>query len=383
MSYENEDILSAFLWRGNKFDAWLPLSQPNLLKEIAKLIEKSIPSNCTAICGLAKSGIPLSAYIASKLKIRLYLLSHKGDLKDENGNILEVVPVPPKDENIVLLDTHIKTGTTAFKAYAILKDKKVKPREIITVIDFKLKPFENVRVRRLNVISPITIFGNEDWVAKTLGTESKNISDIIQNGDFWRIPNVEDTRIHPVRRSRSKERLKPKIIDSELEKELWRFMAGSPGIGLYSLFLEPEVLNNAFQRALSEIKGRFEVLVTCGLHGVAFGVWLQQILHSDGLDVPLHCIDHCAPELRNHPDLEQLRGRNTLLFDSYISTGGHAFHAYEVCSELKAPPNIMLCLLDCDNTPNRNRVHSLLKKGLDILALTRGSAAPFSIKKTK
>jgi orotate phosphoribosyltransferase len=383
MNSDQVDIVKSFITDDGHFDSWRLCRFPRMIEKITECMVKYVDHHCDAICALAQSGIPIGSYLASKLCRPLYIVSHKDDIVDEHGRIMWVLPEIPSEKKIVMVDSHIKTGTTASHANTLLRKYGSEVLTLCTAVDFSLPNWKNARNVSIPVASICQIEGQEDWLVELLGVSNGTLAEIFGQTDFWSRVNNLPTEIPDFPRERPGADFAPRVFNDEVEKTLWKFMQESTGYGLYSLFLNPELLSDSFAKVLQTLDTYFDAVVACSLHGFVFAAWLLQILHSRGTDIPLYYLSHTARFLRNPPNSSVLEKKQVLLFDAIVRTGGHASYSYNICKTYGATPNAFLCLLDCDNTRNRARLHQLSTQGIRIMSLARASRAPDSLLRSR
>lgn len=335
-----------------------------------------IHEDCEAICALAQSGIPFGSYLASKLQKKFYLVSHKDDFVDWQGKRLPCLPERPALKRVVLVDSIIKTGSTAGKVCKLLRSWRAEPLQLITAVDFSIPQWRSNREFDIPLTSVCKVTGRDNRVATLLGLREEKVAVRLAQPDFWARANDLPVEVPEFLGQVSQARFAANILDEGLERALWDFLAESTGCGIYSLFLNPRMLANCFEKLLQKASLRFDALVACSLHAFPFAAWFLQILHGKGIGVPLYYLSHTARHLRNPPDAGCLSHRKVLLLDSSIRTGGHAGYAYNMCKMYESEPNALVCLLDYDNAESRHRLLDLSQKQLHVLSLARVTKAP-------
>jgi adenine/guanine phosphoribosyltransferase-like PRPP-binding protein len=219
--------------------------------------------------------------------------------------------------------------------------------------------------------------GTEPWLAALL-----RVSDVrtcIADDEFWNRSFEWPIEIESVEVNPTPEVIEAQLIDSELEADLWEFMAGPSGYGLYSLFSNPKMLSASLARTTNKLD-EFDAIVACSLHGMPFAVWLQRVLHEDAVAVPVFYVNHTARKSRALPTADSLKDKRVLLVDSVVRTGGHANYAFNVVRRLGGIPVGVFCILDYDNALERSRVAHLLQEGISqFFCLCRASRTPVHV----
>ena len=141
----SEEIISKYinLTISKKFiNPWGILNDLDYCEKLIDFFITKIDKNFDSACILADSGLPLGILIAIKLK-KPFCLHRKEAMNIENEKGIDqpyfIFPKPEKNQKILVIDSHINTGSTVEECIHRLKDDyKCKVTQIIAPINIKL-----------------------------------------------------------------------------------------------------------------------------------------------------------------------------------------------------------------------------------------------------
>lgn len=120
----------------NEYDVY---SDGILLGEIVErfeeIIKKKLDCDLDYIVGLGQSGIPLALLLSQKLNVKLLVLNEKAHKLPNSRDIIpSIEDANLTDKNVILCDSIVKSGFTAYQHSKILRERGVKQQFLISIV---------------------------------------------------------------------------------------------------------------------------------------------------------------------------------------------------------------------------------------------------------
>lgn len=120
----------------NEYDLYADSDLVSLIIDaFLNIINKELDNDIDFIIGLGQSGAPLAYLLAQELNKKVFILNEK-NIRLPNSRIF--LPEPEigelKGKKVLLCDSIMRSGYTAYKHYQILKSKKISKQYFITMI---------------------------------------------------------------------------------------------------------------------------------------------------------------------------------------------------------------------------------------------------------
>lgn len=347
----NDELLNLIVTQCMKIDEhdkrswseWRLCEDIRILDKVAQECIKLILSNKVSqvpksVCAMFRSGVPLAVSIAQKLKLPFFCVDGNRPLSRKESIGYLSVEDPP-EERVLLVDSHIRRGNTAWKCIKRLRQENI---QIIGILTSIMCDIPNQDYSRFNI--PVYSIGNLSSIQETLRSvlcipEEESLDRYLNGGNFWK----PFTRSYPndfeanIRNTHSKVSGTMHPIDLELGKEILQICSFRDSVNMFRLFLKPQLIEECCKKVLqSGILSQIDIIAACGRGGIIFTTFLSLKSH-------IPCV-YVEPKQIFSNNMKNLRNKRILLCDTTIKTGGHAICAYKQLRAQGAVINKMVIL---------------------------------------